>query len=206
MQSPPSLLSVGLGLGPSVPLPTYTQPPKGPTATSSFTTTIANYGTQAQVRTHVRLCVRACMRVRACVRLDDATSRPLTAISAAGHQRVPTGPNRPGRLASVTFARLLPVLSLFLFFSNLSPVALLRDPLVRFSSCESVRFLFLLSPSLHYILSSLARSFLYIYSRFTWIIPRSRAIFQYLRKLRYDIFRKNARRRRGKEFIGVKIR
>lgn len=45
-------------------------------------------------------------RVCLCVlRLDDATSRPLMAISAAGHQRVPTGPNRPGQLASVTFAR-----------------------------------------------------------------------------------------------------
>lgn len=58
-----------------------------------------------------RLCVRARMRP------DDATSRPLMAISAAGHQRVPTGPNRPGQLASVTFARarLLPVSHSFSF-------------------------------------------------------------------------------------------
>lgn len=122
---PPLPSCQSVGLGPSVPLP-YTQPPKGPTATSSFTTTIANYGTQAQVRTHVRLCARICVCVCecvcACVRLDDATSRPLTAISAAGHQRVPTGPNRPGQLASVTFARLLPVLSLFLFFFIFLPL------------------------------------------------------------------------------------
>lgn len=39
-----------------------------------------------------------------CVASTTTTSRPLMAISAAGHQRVPTGPNRPGRPASVAFA------------------------------------------------------------------------------------------------------
>lgn len=123
------------------------------------------------------------MFVYECVRLDDATSRPLTAISAAGHQRVPTGPNRPGRLASVTFARLLPVLSLFLFFFSrifLSAVALLRDPLVRFSSCESVRFLFLLSPSHHII-------FLLSHVRFYTCIPASLGLYR-IRERYFNIF------------------
>ena len=42
--------------------------------------------------------------MRGCVASTTTTSRPLMAISAAGHQRVPTGPNRPGRPASVAFA------------------------------------------------------------------------------------------------------
>lgn len=42
--------------------------------------------------------------MRGCVASTTTTSRPLMAISAAGHQRVPTGPNRPGWPASVAFA------------------------------------------------------------------------------------------------------
>jgi len=88
----------------------------------------------------VRTCVHVCARGR----LDDSTSRPLTAISAAGHQRVPTGPNRPGRPASVTFARARgSYLPIFLFFLIFLPSLLFA--LVRFSFCERVRFLFLSS-------------------------------------------------------------
>jgi len=81
----------------------------------------ALHGRPANERVYdrVRVRVSVCMLVYA--PLDDATSRPLMAISAAGHQRVPTGPNRPGQLASVTFARarstrgLLPVSRSFSF-------------------------------------------------------------------------------------------
>lgn len=141
-----------------------------------------------------------------CVRLDDATSRPLTAISAAGHQRVPTGPNRPGQLASVTFARLLPVLSLFLFFLIFLPLL--------FSAISSCSFLFLrerarpfpLYPPLRHLLSSLTRPSLYIPApHFVKIISRSRAIFQYLRKLMRLIFRNSARTRGKKSLLVLKL-
>lgn len=151
---PPSSCQ-SVGLGPSVPLPTYTQPPKGPTATSRRSPL------PSPITARKRKCGRTFDFMFVCVyvyvRLDDATSRPLTAISAAGHQRVPTGPNRPGQLASVTFARLLPVLSSrsFSFSSSSSRCSSPR------SSCS---FLFLrkrpfpLSPPLRRLLFSLTRS------------------------------------------------
>lgn len=111
---PPACQSVGLG--PSVPLPTpgargdvYSNPLRAPLAgdfvVHHYHRQLRHASASACGRAHVRLYVSCmCMRmhacVRACVRLDDATSRPLTAISAAGHQRVPTGPNRPGQPAS----------------------------------------------------------------------------------------------------------
>lgn len=55
-----------------------------------------------------------------CVASTTTTSRPLMAISAAGHQRVPTGPNRPGRPASVAFAN-APFTSFSFSFSPASP-------------------------------------------------------------------------------------
>lgn len=185
---PPLPSCQSVGLGPSVPLPTYTQPPKGPTATSSFTTTIANYGTQAQVRTHVRLCARVCMCVSAYVRAC-ATSRPLTAISAAGHQRVPTGPNRPGQLASVTFARLLPVLSLFLFFFIFLPLLfsaiLLFVSLAARPSVSSPSFPLIIA----FFLLSRVRFYVFLF-HFVKIIPRYFNIFGNW------FFRNNAKKRK----------
>lgn len=158
----PRFPSVGraVGPGPSALPPSRAPPsrsflsrtelPYGPPwyrATSTSTTTIANYGTQAQVRARAQASERSGAGIRrvrvwetrrasvyTCVYapVDDATSRPLMAISAAGHQRVPTGPNRPGQLAaSVTFARArvpLTCLSLFLFFLIFLPLLLRATP------------------------------------------------------------------------------
>lgn len=139
----------------SVPNPLRVPPLR---ATQSSTTTITNYGTQAQVRTHGRAaneetgtfdavpcCVCTCTRAmytRVYTRFDDATSRPLTAISAAGHQRVPTGPNRPGRLASVTFASApLTCLSRSFSFSSSFSRFSSRRPLVVVARVRSFLFL-----------------------------------------------------------------
>lgn len=172
MQAPPTLslfLSfVGRAVGPGPPL--RATPSRSPTRRSFLSAYRAPYGPRravprdftihhyhrqlrhasasASARAYSALrgpCVgnaRPAVCMYACV--YDATSRPLMAISAAGHQRVPTGPNRPGQLASVTFARerasyLSLTLSLFLDLSTVAPP---RDPLarVRFSSCEPRRF------------------------------------------------------------------
>lgn len=117
---PPSLLSSSPvrsdRVPPSTPQPPHRSSPRAAVpATSPSTTTIANYGTQAQVRESGPRVGNACASV-CCTRLDDATSRPLMAISAAGHQRVPTGPNRPGQASSGHLCAPLTCLSLLLFF------------------------------------------------------------------------------------------
>lgn len=132
-----------------------TQLPTGPggrgTATSPSTTTIANYGTQAQVRAHGRagntrsyVCgKRACACVCIAPRRRYVTSSHGNQCSwppTRSHGAKPTRPASFGHLCAKARARarasyLSLALSLFL---DLSPVALPPRPsrAVRFSSCE----------------------------------------------------------------------
>lgn len=145
-------------------------------------------------------CVGNAPRVCTCVYapVDDATSRPLMAISAAGHQRVPTGPNRPGQLAaSVTFARArvpLTCLSLFLFFLIFLPL-LLRATLSRGAQRPflfvSSFFFFFLSPA---VLSSRPPPFAPIPRCSVKIMLRARERYFSTFGNQYGIFRDNVRR------------
>lgn len=114
----------------------------------------------------VRVCVRACVRVRTCVRAP----RRRYVTSSHGNQCSwpPTRSHgaKPTRLASVTFARLLPVLSLLLFFFIFLP--LLFSAILLFVSLAARPSVFPpFCPPHHRLLSSLARPFLCIPVFFT---------------------------------------